>query len=117
MTTPVKKVSKQELHEIVMGLIREVAGKTLTEGPDFTARRTIQQAAQRVSFEFEDEIRQVMNLNPDQMQDEVQRHYHTVVENMKQGIVKAVMTCVDTLAKFPTPPPQADGSSKPSSGT
>ena len=92
------KITPKELNE----LVKEVIKERLSESTAFSAKRTIIDAAQGLSRQFENELIKSLNLqSPDEMTPELQRKYLEIAEKMREQFVNAAMEATRELVKFP----------------
>lgn len=95
------KISKKQLEQLIESAVEKKLS-SLNESSDFTAKRRIIYSAQNMSMEFEEEIKNILNLkNPDELEEGVQQKYFEVVEKMKDDIIKAVSVATRDLVRFP----------------
>jgi hypothetical protein len=93
------KMTEDELR----GLVRESLKKRfLKESATLSAKRKLTLLAKEHSMDFEEKIVNTLNLvDPDTLDEELQKQYVSVVEKMQSSVVAAVQEAVSKLATFP----------------
>lgn len=108
-------MSKIKMNENQLrGLVRESLKKRLlNESATLSAKRKLTLLAKEHTMDFEKKIVDTLNLvDPDTLDEALQKQYVSVVEEMQSRVVSAVQEAVAKLATFPREDDGSNGTAK-----